>query len=279
MSEIIVIAESSSTRTEWSLVEQGKEIEHAFTAGMNPLFHTRREMSHIVRLELPPEFFKHRWSHVYYYGAGCFSPEKSRIVEASLVAQFKSPVTVMSDLLGAARGLLIHEPGLACILGTGSNSCFYDGNAIVKNVRAGGFILGDEGSGASLGRIFVGDCLKGLAPHDLCEAFYDRYELTPDEILDMVYNNPAANRNLRSFSFFLADHMESEYVHNLVYTEFMRFFTRNISQYDYHTYSLSIVGNIAGTYSEVLRQVATDFGATVDKIVHNSMPGLIKYHS
>ncbi len=279
MAAAFVIAESSSTRTEWALVEQGREVEHAFTSGMNPHFHSRREISHIIRLELPPEFFKHRWQHVYYYGAGCSSAEKNRIVESSLVAQFKTPVTVMSDLLGAARGLLIHEPGLACIIGTGSNSCLYDGTKIVQNVRAGGFILGDEGSGAALGRLFAGDCLKGLAPADLCEAFYDHYEISPDEIMDMVYNNPAANRNLRSFSFFLADYMDNEYVHELVYNEFMRFFKRNISQYDYHKYALSIVGNIASIYSDVLQQVATDFGATVGKIARNSMPGLITYHS
>ena len=147
--DIILIAESSTTRTEWALVDGGEVVEHAFTAGLNPFFKTRREISHSIRLELPPEFFKRRWGHVFFYGAGCSGPEKNKIIESSLVAQFKTPVTVNSDLLGAARGLLVREPGLACILGTGSNSCMYDGNEIVKNVPALGFILGDEGSGAA----------------------------------------------------------------------------------------------------------------------------------
>jgi len=276
---ITLIAESSTTRTEWSLVEDGEVLAHAYTSGLNPFFMTRREISHSIRLELPPEFFKRRWSHVYFYGAGCSGPEKNKIVESSLVAQFKTPVTVMSDLLGAARGLLVREPGLACILGTGSNSCFYDGNDIVKNVPALGFILGDEGSGAALGRVFLGDALKGLAPQELTDAFFDKYKVTRAEVLDAVLNNPAATRNLRAYSFFLSEHLDNAYVHETIAREFRRFFERNVSQYDYKSYPVSFVGSIATTYSEILLEVANDFGATVRKILLSSMPGLVAYHS
>ena len=276
---ITLIADSSTTRTEWSLIENGQQVAHAFTSGLNPFFMSRREISHSIRLELPPEFFKRRWSHVYFYGAGCSGPEKNKIIESSLVAQFKTPVTVMSDLLGAARGLLVREAGLACILGTGSNSCFYDGNDIVKNVPALGFILGDEGSGAALGRVFLGDALKGLAPKELTEAFFDKYKVTPDEVLDAVLNNPAATRNLRTYSFFLSEHFDSPYVHDLIVGEFKRFFERNVSQYDYKSYPVNFVGPIATAYSEILLEVANDFGATVRKILLSSMPGLVAYHS
>ena len=277
--DIILIAESSTTRTEWSLVDGGDVLEHAYTAGLNPFFMTRREISHSIRLELPPEFFKRRWGHVFFYGAGCSGPEKNKIIESSLVAQFKTPVTVNSDLLGAARGLLVREPGLACILGTGSNSCMYDGNEIVKNVPALGFILGDEGSGAALGRVFLGDALKGLAPQELTDAFFDKYKVTRAEVLDAVLNNPAATRNLRAYSFFLSEHLDSPYVHELIAREFRRFFERNVSQYDYKSYPVNFVGSIATTYSEILLEVANDFGATVRKIVLSSMPGLVAYHS
>ena len=275
----ILIAESSTTRTEWSLIENGQQVDHAFTSGLNPFFMTRREISHSIRLELPPAFFKRRWSHVYFYGAGCSGPEKNKIIESSLVAQFKTPVTVMSDLLGAARGLLVRGPGLACILGTGSNSCFYDGNQIVKNVPALGFILGDEGSGAALGRVFLGDALKGLAPKELTEAFFEKYKVTRAEVLDAVLNNPAATRNLRHYSFFLSEHLDNAYVHDMIAREFRRFFERNVSQYDYKNYPVNFVGAIATTYSEILLEVANDFGATVRKILLSSMPGLIAYHS
>jgi N-acetylglucosamine kinase-like BadF-type ATPase len=276
---ITLIAESSTTRTEWALIDSGEVLAHAFTSGLNPFFMTRREISHSIRLELPPEFFKRRWSHLYFYGAGCSGPEKNKIIESSLVAQFKTPVTVMSDLLGAARGLLVRESGLACILGTGSNSCFYDGQDIVKNVPALGFILGDEGSGAALGRVFLGDALKGLAPADLTEAFFEKYKVTRAEVLDAVLNNPAATRNLRAYSFFLSEHLDNQYVHDLIAREFRRFFERNVSQYDYKSYPVSFVGPIATAYSEILLEVANDFGATVKKILLSSMPGLIAYHS
>ena len=137
-----VIAESTSTHSEWSLVDGSNVVAHAIISGINPYFQTRREISHIIRLELPREFFKRRWDKVLFYGAGCSTPERNKIVESSLVAQFKTPVTVESDLVGAAHGLLQREAGLACILGAGSNSCFYDGEKITKSVTAGGFILG-----------------------------------------------------------------------------------------------------------------------------------------
>ena len=275
-----IIADSSSTRTEWMLVEGTEVKEHAFTVGLNPFFQTRREISHSIRLELPHQFFKRRWEHVHYYGAGCSSPEKNMIVEASLVAQFKTPVTIESDLVGAARGLLVHEPGLACILGTGSNSCFYDGTKIVKNVRPLGFILGDEGSGNALGRIFLGDVLKELAPKHLSEEFFAKYRVTPDDIMNDVYNNTYANRNLSTYSRFLSEHLDDEYVHNLIFNEISRFFERNILQYEnYKDFPVCFVGAVACLYSEILLAVAAKYGATIKKIVNNSLPGLITYHS
>ena len=276
---IRIIAESSSTRTEWSLVEGRDVLAHAYTTGINPFFQTRREISHIIRLELPRDFFKRRWEQVFFYGAGCSSPEKNKIVEASLVAQFKSPVTVESDLLGAARGLLIHEAGLACILGTGSNSCYYDGTKIVKRVNPCGFILGDEGSGSAMGRIFLGDVLKNLAPEELSKEFFEVHQTTPEAVMDAVYNNPMANRNLRNFSMFLADHLAHPYVQRLVHTEITRFFSRHLCQYDdYKQLPVCFVGTVACKYSEILLQVSHEFGAHILKIVSDSMPGLLVYH-
>lgn len=274
-----IIGESSSTRTEWALVDEGRVIEHAFTTGLNPYFMSRREISHTVRLELPEAFFRRRWEHVYFYGAGCNGKEKNKIMESSLVAQFKSPVTVESDLLGAARGLLVREKGLACILGTGSNSCLYDGNEIVKNVKALGFILGDEGSNAYMGKLFIADVLKELAPRDLITAFFDKYQLSTNALLDQVYTNSLPSRSLAKYAFFLRDYLDNEYVYKLVYDSLMSFFTRNISQYDYVDNPICFVGSTCVMYEEILRQVAKDFGATISKTSKYSMPGLVEYHS
>jgi len=274
-----IIAESSSTRTEWALVDGTEIVEHAFTTGLNPFFQTRREISHAVRLELPEAFFRRRWEHVYFYGAGCSSKEKNKIMESSLIAQFKTPVTVQSDLLGAARGLLVRRPGLACILGTGSNSCLYDGSEIVKNVAPLGFILGDEGSGAYLGKTFIADMLKGLAPTSLTQAFYEKYEVTPNMLMDEVYTSPLPNRTLSRYSAFLAEHTGEQYVYDLIYDAFMRFFRRNIWAYPYKENPICFVGSTCVLFKDILLKVAADYGAEVEKVIRYSMPGLIEYHS
>ena len=274
-----VIAESTSTHSEWSLVDGSNVVAHAIISGINPYFQTRREISHIIRLELPREFFKRRWDKVLFYGAGCSTPERNKIVESSLVAQFKTPVTVESDLVGAAHGLLQREAGLACILGAGSNSCFYDGEKITKSVTAGGFILGDEGSGSSIGRLFLSDVLKDLAPRELSEEFLAANKATKATLMDAVYNNPHANNNLHDYSFFLADHLDNEYARTLVTNEIKRFFDRNLCQYDYKDYPVCFVGTIATRYSELLLQVAYSYNMNEKKIVSDSMPGLVAYHS
>lgn len=274
-----VIAESSSTRTEWALVDGATVIEHAYTSGMNPYFQSRREISHSIRLELPEAFFRRRWEHVYFYGAGCATQDKCKTMESSLVAQFKTPVTVNSDLLGAARGLLVHQPGLACILGTGSNSCLYDGKEIIKTVAPLGYVLGDEGSGAYLGKNFIADMLKGLAPKTLVDAFYEKYNVTPPMLMDAVYSNPLPNRALARYSEFLAEHLDNAYVYQLVYAAFMRFFTRNIAAYNYKQQPICFVGSVCMLYRDVLAKAAADFGITIAKAVRNSMPGIIEYHA
>lgn len=274
-----IIGESSSTRTEWVLVDGNHVVEHAFTTGLNPFFQTRREISHSIRLELPEAFFKRRWSHVYFYGAGCANAEKCKIMESSLVAQFKTPVTVESDLLGAARGLLVRRPGLACILGTGSNSCLYNGSEIVRNVAPLGFILGDEGSGAYLGKMMIADMLKGIAPADLTEAFFERFTVTPNMLLNDVYTNTLPSRTLSRYSTFLSEHLDNPYCYNLVYSAFMQFFNRNIAAYPYHEQALCFVGSTCVLYKDILMKAAADFGVEIDKVMRNSMPGLVEYHA
>lgn len=274
-----IIAESSSTRTEWALVDGDTIVEHAFTTGLNPYFQTRREISHSVRLELPEAFFRRRWEHIYFYGAGCGSVEKCKIMESSLVAQFKTPVTVESDLLGAARGLLVRRAGLACILGTGSNSCLYNGSEIVKTVAPLGFILGDEGSGAYLGKHMIADMLKGVAPADLTQAFYEKYMVSPNGLLDDVYSNKLPSRTLSLYSSFLADHIDNAYCYQLVYSAFMRFFARNIAAYPFREHPLCFVGSVCTLYQPILERAAADFGVEIAKIARYSMPGLVEYHA
>ncbi len=274
-----IIGESSSTRTEWALVDGPDIVEHAYTVGLNPFFQSRREISHSIRLELPETFFRRRWSHVYFYGAGCSNKEKKKIIESSLVAQFKTPVTVESDLLGAARGLLVRDAGLACILGTGSNSCLYNGSEIVKTVPPLGYILGDEGSGAYLGKRMIADMLKGVAPDELTQAFFEKYSVSANVLMDDVYTNALPARTLSHYSNFLSDYLDNPYVYRLVYSAFMNFFTRNIAFYDYKSHPLCFVGSTCVRYKPILERAAKDFGVSISKVIRNSMPGLVEYHA
>ncbi len=274
-----LIAESGSTRTEWALVEDNHLIQRVFTEGLNPFFQTRREISRSVRLGLPESFFKKKLEQVYFYGAGCSSYEKKNMLGASLVAQFKTPIQVESDLLAAARGLFKCEAGIACILGTGSNSCFYDGKIIVKNVKAGGYILGDEGSGAVLGKVFLSDVLKGLAPKNIISDFYEKFRIDPNEVMESVYNRPFPNRFLATISYFLADYTDNDYVLNLITNNLKSFFTRNVCQYDYKNYPIRFIGSLAFSYANILREIAHEFDIELDIIEETPMNGLIEFHS
>ena len=273
-----LIAESSSFKTEWVIIEGNHVVESTFTDGINPFFQTRKEISRCIRLQLPKKFFS-KLEEIHFYGAGCTTNEKKGIVNASLVAQFRTPAIVNSDLLGAARAFFGEKTGIACILDVGSNSCFYDGEQIVKNVRSLGYILGDEGSGAVLGKMFLSDCLKNLAPTELSQEFYDKYRITSDDILEFVYSRSFPSTFLSSISFLLAGHLDNEYVYNLIYKNIRRFFVRNLMQYDYKDYPISFNGSIASTYSSILRDVAKEFDVEIDEIVESSIKGLIKYHT
>jgi len=274
-----LIAESGSTRTEWALVEDNRLVQRVFTEGLNPFFQTRREISRSVRLGLPEAFFRKKLEQVYFYGAGCSSFEKKNIMGASLVAQFKTPIQVESDLLAAARGLFKCEAGIACILGTGSNSCFYDGKIISKNVRPCGYILGDEGSGAALGKFFLSDVLKNLAPKELINDFYEKFRINPNEVMDSVYNHPFPNRFLATISYFLADYLNMDYVNDLLMNNLRSFFTRNVTQYDYQNYPIRFVGSLAHNFSDMLCLVGKEFGVELDGIEETPMSGLIEFHS
>lgn len=275
---VIIIAESDSSRTEWCLVDQEGIKERVLTDGIHPFFQSRKEISHIIRLQLPVSFFKSKVSTVFYYGAGCSSDAKKNIVQASLESQLRTPSVVESDLLAAARGLFKREPGIACIMDTGSNSCFYDGTEIKKNVLPLGYILGDEGSGAALGKNFLSDCLKGLAPADLTVLFFTKYGIDQDDILDYIYTKPFPNKMLSVLSLFLAEHLENPYVTKLLEENQRSFFERNILQYDYLSFPVRFVGQIAMSYASSLRKVAKKFGIMIDEIVDSPLEGLVEFH-
>lgn len=276
---MILLADSGSTKTDWCLVDRGELVLQVFTKGTNPFFQTEDEIGEEVGKHLMPELSNRSIDAVYFYGAGCAFPEKNEIVRAAIARHINAPIEVGSDLLAAAHALCGNEPGIACIMGTGSNSCFYDGKEIVSNVSPLGFILGDEGSGAVLGKLFVGDCLKKQISPMLQDKFFKQFNLTRADILDRVYKQPFPNRFLASLSPFLAQNIEQPEIHSLVLNSFKSFFTRNVMQYNYQDYKVHFVGSVAYHYKPMLEEAAKASDITIGTIIKSPMKGLITYHS
>lgn len=276
---MILLADSGSTKTDWALARNGSLVKQITTEGINPFFQTEEEISRIVHERLMPALDGAMPHEVHFYGAGCAFPEKNRLVEQAITRHLPVPVEIGSDLLGAARSLCGRRPGIACIMGTGSNSCYYDGQTIAANVSPLGYVLGDEGSGAVLGRLLVGDCLKNQLPAPLKEAFFKRFDLTTQLILDRVYKQPFPNRFLASLSPFLIEHIDEPCIHRLVLNSFKSFFTRNVMQYDYRGVKVHFTGSIAYYYREVLDEAARALQIELGHIVRSPLEGLVTYHS
>lgn len=284
---MILIADSGSTKVHWCLMAANGHTAEFITDGINPLFQTSDAMRNSICNQLLPQMASMLWagtvSHVFFYGAGC-TPEKSPFVEKAIESVFKkAKVFVASDMLGATRGLLGHEKGVACILGTGSNSCLYDGEQIIKNVPSLGFILGDEGSAATLGKRLVSDLLKNQLGDDLKERFLSQYAINQADVIEHVYRQPFPNRWLANLARFCAENIDDPRIHDLVYDHFAQFVKRNISQYyttedQKQSMPVGFVGSIAFYYRPVLEQVMSDYGFRVGQILQDPILGLVEYH-
>ncbi len=279
---MILIADCGSTKIDWCLLNGKEKVAQIFTTGMNALLMTQEEMTQRIADELMHNIANYEVTEIYYYGAGIISDEiKSHVINA-LKANIPSAtkIEVDSDLLAAARALCGRKPGIACILGTGSNSCYYDGEKVVDNVSPLGYILGDEGSGAVLGKLLVGDVLKKQLPEHLCEKFLKEYNLDRNKIIDAVYRKPAANRFLAQFAPFLEHNIEEPSIHRIVLHSFIDFFVRNVENYDnYKELPCNFVGSIALLEKATLLEAAKSQGITVGNIIQDPMEGLIKFHS
>lgn len=248
---------------------------------MNALLLTEEEMETRIATELAPQIADYAIDEVYYYGAGCVSEEVCGNVRRAIAKSVKADIIeVHTDLLAAARALCGHKPGIACILGTGSNSCYYDGKEIIDNVSPLGYILGDEGSGAVLGKLLVGDVLKNQLPRELCDKFLAQYELDRLTIIRRVYKEPQPNRFLASLSRFLIENIEEPSIHRLVLNSFKSFFVRNIANYaNYKELKVNFIGSVAYYYRDVLTEAASAVDCTIGTVLQSPMEGLIKYHS
>lgn len=277
---MILLADSGSTKTEWCLADKGTRVKTILTKGINPIFENEADIQKELSANLLPELDGFVINEVHFFGAGCAYEAVNKIVENAVSSLLHVPVEVQSDLLCAARALFGKEKGIACIMGTGSNSCFYDGTQIVSNISPLGFILGDEGSGAVLGKLLVGACLKNQLGEGMEKKFLERFQLTRPDIIDRVYRKPFPNRFLAGLSIFLHENIDNPEVRALVRRSFDDFFLRNVMQYkDYQMLKVSFVGSIAFYYQDILKEVAAGRGLHVGTIVKAPMDGLLAYYA
>lgn len=275
----ILIADSGSTKTDWCLIEGGQCELSVTTQGINPFHQKGEEIECIINDELLPRIEGRAVEDVHFYGSGC-REELCPAVEGILRHVFPQAesVEVASDLLGAARALCHHEEGVACILGTGANSCLFDGERIVANTPPLGYILGDEGSGAVLGRTFINAVYKGLLPKELKASFESELQLTMNDVVHRVYCEPLANRFLASLSPFIHRNLCVDGVRELVVSNFQEFFRRNVASYGRRDLPVGFVGSMAVHYESELSEAATVEGFRVGRILDSPIRALSSFH-
>ncbi|MBR1448418.1 MAG: ATPase [Prevotella sp.] len=297
---MILIADSGGTKTDWTLLfspypTRWDVVSTFQTQGINPIHQTPDVIRQILGQEMMQQLSSFSRAaminagalelpslsqvEVFFYGSGC-TPVQAPVMKQLLSQFFQAEkISVKSDLMAAARALCQHEPGIACILGTGANSCLYDGNDIVQNTPALGYILGDEGSGAVLGRLFMNAIFKNPAFADVREAYLAETKLTQADIINRVYREPLANRFLASTSLYIYEHLDNPLLRDLVVENFRQFFRVNIVPYQHQDLPVHFVGSMAYQYQELLSLAAGQEGFHIGQVIKSPMEGLIKYHS
>ena len=276
---ILLIADSGSTTTDWAVVSNTATL-HIKTPGINPVHQDDTTIESTITQALCPQMDGISPTHIYFYGAGCVGGETNMRLNDILHRHFPNAhIEVESDLLGAARSLCGHNQGIAAILGTGANSCFYDGSDIVANIPPLGYILGDEGSGASLGKAFLRALLRNELGKELLDEFYTTFDTDYRKLITRIYREPAANRFLASISPFIASHLDIEAVRSIVADTFTSFIDNHIKRYDYNNSPLHLTGSVAHYYRHIIAEVALHRGIEIGTITRSPIEGLITYHT
>lgn len=284
--KMILIADSGATKASWRFVRPDGSTLQARTQGISPYFADEESMTRELQDVLLPqlgadkEHIRSSVEQVFFYGTGCGTTANQALVSQIIRKVFPAArVTVDTDMLGAARALCGKQPGIACILGTGSHAALFDGERITQYAVNLGFWLGDEGSGGHLGKRLVTDFLNGDLPADLHARFAQRYGLTRDEVLENAYQKPMPSRYMAGFSKFLFDHLEHPYAYRTVYASFSEFLDKRVLKFaDARRLPVHFTGSVAFYYADVLRRVAADKGLTVQRILEEPVAGLVLYH-
>lgn len=279
MPVVKLIADCGATKAEWCLLQQGKK-KTIFTQGISPYFLSTEQIVSLLQRELKPKLKNTKVDEIYYYGTGCANPTNAKSVKKALKMVFpEAPADVNHDLMAAARALCGKEKGVACILGTGSNSCYYNGKQIVKNSPGLGYVLGDEGSGAYLGKKVIQYYLYGTFDDELRGRFDLTYMTNAPEILENVYKKPLPNRYLAGFTKFLAENRGHYMIENIIEDGLNDFFFNHLCKYrETWKMPVSFAGSVAFGFKDVLQQLCDSYEFELGKVMKNPMEGLIKYH-
>jgi len=278
---MILIADSGSTKTDWRLMDKNHEISQVKTKGFNPYYQQLDEMVREIESELVPSIDTSVVEKIHFYGAGCSTKERQKKISDALSPYFKpAEIFVQSDLIGAARALSGDQPGIVCILGTGSGSCQYDGKKVAKNIPSLGFVLGDDRSGTWLGKKMVTDYLRGHMPKKCIETINQKLHIDKETILEHVNHKPMPSRYLAGFARFISENIDQTYFYQLLFDSFTSFAKNYIIRYpNYTEFHCHFVGSVAFHNQEVLEQVAKYTGFKIGNIIKSPIDGLTNYHS
>ncbi len=276
---VVLIADSGSSKTEWCYINEKKKTKIT-TVGLSPYFLSSDQIKDVITSKVLPKTKDTPPTEIYFYGTGCSNPDNVKEVKKAFKSVFpKAKITINHDLMGAAKALCGDEKGIACILGTGSNSCFYNGKKIVKNSPGLGYVLGDEGSGAYLGKKVLQYFLYKTFDEDLMDRFNSKYNLNASNILDAVYKQPLPNKYLAGFTMFLVENRGHFMIENIIEDGFNDFFFNHIYKYrESWILPINFVGSVAYGFKDVLEELCHSYELQLGKVIKNPMDGLIKYH-
>jgi glucosamine kinase len=276
---VTLIADSGATKAEWCLLNNGKK-KTLFTQGISPYFLNTDQIAELVTKELTSKLKNVTVEHIYYYGTGCSNIDNAKNIKKALTRVFPTAeASVNTDLMGAARAVCGHEKGIACILGTGSNSCYFNGKSIMKNSPGIGYVLGDEGSGAYLGKKVLQYYLYNTFDEDLRARFDAKFVTTGSEILDNVYKKPLPNRYMASFALFLAENRGHYMIENIIEDGLNDFFFQHLCKYnEVWKYPVHFIGSVASGFNDVLEQLCHSYEFELGTVLKNPMEGLVKFH-
>ncbi len=276
-----IIADSGSTKTTWVLIDNKDVIKYVNTEGYNPYYYDSETLTNSLEKNVYHEFENEDITEIHYYGSGCSSKSNCNLISTSLKSLFnKADIYVNHDLFGTAIALLQNEKGIACILGTGSNACLWDGNKIVKNVPSVGYLLGDEGSGTYIGMKILKGILEEKAPDEIIKRFHERENTNLELILKKIYGTKEPNRYISTLSKFASEHINNQWVENTVIGAFTDFIDNHLSFYEnYQNIGVSFTGSVAHAFKIQLLKAFELRSVKTGIILKDPMSGLIKYHT